>query len=504
MNKLSQMAAASLARQSDAPALEFEGHWYTWNEVVALADKLTTLVDATGADPRGPVVFIARSQAAAIAAFLSLIRTGRTIRMVYPFQSPAGIARDIANLQPSIVVSAARDLNDEVLTGIRAQGAAALIISEMDAVAVPGLERSTASIPDDLPAEPQIEILTSGTTGKPKPFAVKHDMLGTFFTGATTAGVFGKDDKPAEPLPALLYYPLGNISGLFSILPALLNGWKLIVQDRFTVKGWRDYIVRYQPPASGTPAAAVQMILDADVPKEDLASLQFFSTGAAPLDPRVQHAFEDRYGIPVLLSYGATEFGGPVCAMTPDLYTDFGKAKFGSVGKPFGGAQIRVVDPETRAVLAAGQEGLLQVISPKMGPEWIHTSDLGVLDEDGFLFLRGRSDGAIMRGGFKILPETIQEALLGHPAVSAASVVGVPDRRLGQVPGAAIQIKPGAQAPDFAELEAFLRQHVLATYIPVYWMVVDDLPKTVSLKVDRPAVIKLFTDTIAANQATTA
>ena len=500
MNKLSQLAAASLARQSDAPALEFEGRWYTWNEVVALADKLTALIDATGSDPHGPVVFIARSQAAAIAAFLALIRSGRTFRMVYPFQSPAGIARDIANLQPSIVVSAQRDLSDEVLVGVRQQGAAAIVISEMDAVAVPGFERATASLPDNLPAEPQIEILTSGTTGKPKPFAVKHEMLGTFFTGTTT-GVFGKDDKPAEPLPALLYYPLGNISGLFSILPALLNGWKLIVQDRFTVQGWRDYIVRYKPAASGTPAAAVQMILDADVSKEDIASLQFFSTGAAPLDPRVQQAFEDRYGIPVLLSYGATEFGGPVCAMTPDLYSDFGKAKFGSVGKPFGGAQIRVVDPETRAILGAGAEGLLQVISPKMGPDWIHTSDLGVLDEDGFLFLRGRSDGAIMRGGFKILPETIQEALLGHPAVSAASVVGVPDRRLGQVPGAAIQLKPGAVAPDFAELEALLRQQVLATYIPVYWLIVDDLPKTVSLKVDRPAVVKLFTETMAAGEA---
>ena len=323
-------------------------------------------------------------------------------------------------------------------------------------------------------------------------------MLGTFFAGSL-GGVFGRDEKPVEPLPALLYYPLGNISGLFSILPALLNGHKLIVQDRFTVQGWRDYIVRYRPAASGTPAAAVQMILDADVSKEDLASLQFFSTGAAPLDPRVQQAFEERYGIPVLLSYGATEFGGPVCAMSPDLYAEFGKAKFGSVGKPFGGAQIRIVDPETNAVLGAGEEGLLEVISPKMGPNWIHTSDMGVLDEDGFLFLRGRADGAIMRGGFKIVPETIQEALLGHPAISAASVVGVPDRRLGQVPGAAIQLKPGAEAPSFAELETFLRQLVLATYIPVYWMYVDELPKTVSLKVDRPAVIKLFTDTLPAN-----
>jgi long-chain acyl-CoA synthetase len=234
------------------------------------------------------------------------------------------------------------------------------------------------------------------------------------------------------------------------------------------------------------------MILDADVPKEDLASLVYFSTGAAPLDPRVQREFEARYGIPVLLSYGATEFGGPVCAMTPQLHQKHGAAKFGSVGQPFGGARIRVVDQETGAELPAGEEGLLEVISPKMGADWIHTSDLGVIDQDGFLFLRGRADGAIMRGGFKLLPETIQDALLGHPAVSAAAVVGVPDRRLGQVPAAAIQLKPGVPEPTELELEGHLRQHVLSTHIPVYWLIVAELPKTVSLKVDRPAVIRLF------------
>jgi long-chain acyl-CoA synthetase len=496
MNKLSLLAAASLAKNSDDPAIEFEGRWYSWNDVNALANKLGGLIDNCGGAPGGPIVFIARSQAASIAAFLALIRTGRTIRMVYPFQSSAGIMRDIRMMQPSIVVATQRELKDDVLAGIREQGAAAIVISEMDAQFVPGFETSTAALPADLPAEPQIEILTSGTTGKPKPFAVTHDMLGTYFTGSTAA-IFGKDEKPAEPLPALLYYPLGNISGLFSILPALLNRNKLIVHDRFTVQAWREYIVKYRPTASGTPAAAVQMILDADIAQEDLASLQFFSTGAAPLDPRVQKAFEERYGIPVLLSYGATEFGGPVCAMTPELYPTFGKTKFGSVGRPFGGAEIRVVDPEAGAVIGAGQEGLLEVISPKMGSEWIHTTDLGFIDADGFLFLRGRADGAIIRGGFKILPETIQQALLGHPAISAVAAVGIPDQRLGQVPAVAMEIKPGVRAPTIEEIESYLREQVLATHIPVQWLIVDELPKTVSMKVDRPALARLFTNDAA-------
>jgi long-chain acyl-CoA synthetase len=266
--------------------------------------------------------------------------------MIYPFRSPAGIVRDIVQLQPVIVIAAARELSDEVKAALRTQGAAAIVISETSASAVAGLEHSTAALPGDVSAEPRIEILASGTTGKPKPFAVRRQMLGQFFTGSSAA-IFGKYEQPAEPLPALLYYTLANISGLFSILPALLNGHKLIVLDCFTVQDWRDYIVRYRPTASGTPAAVVQMILDANLPAGDLASIRCFCTGAAPLDPRVQLALEGRYGIPVLLSYSATEFGDPVCAMTPELHEAFGEVKFGSVGKPFGRAQFRVVCAET-------------------------------------------------------------------------------------------------------------------------------------------------------------
>jgi len=495
MNKLSELAAATLARTIDGPAIEFEGHWYTWADVRHLADRVCALIDASGAQAAAPVVFISRSQAAGIAAFLGLLRTGRTIRMVYPFQSQAGIARDITLLEPAVVIAASREFGDEVKNTMREKGIAGIVIREMDADPLPEFEASTAALPANPPTEPQIEILTSGTTGKPKPFAVKHAMLADYFVGST-AKVFG-DKEPDAPIPSLLYYPLGNISGLYSTLPAMLNGHKLIVHDRFTVEGWRDYIVRYRPPASGTPAAAVQMILDADLPDEDMASIRFFSTGAAPLDPRVQRAFEERYKIPVLLSYGATEFGGPVTVMSPDLYTEFGQAKFGSVGKPFGGAQLRVVDAETGVELPAGQEGLIEVISPKMGPDWIHTSDMAVIDEDGFIFLKGRADGAIMRGGFKLLPETIERALLGHPAISAVSVVGLPDRRLGQVPAAAFQLAPGATRPSDAELEAHVRELVLATHVPVRWMDVRELPKTVSMKVDRPAVIRLFEQTQA-------
>lgn len=234
------------------------------------------------------------------------------------------------------------------------------------------------------------------------------------------------------------------------------------------------------------------MILEANIPKEDLSSVRYVIAGAAPLDPAVQRDFEQHYGIPILLSYGATEFGGPVARMTPELHVQYGAMKLGSVGRPMPGARIRVIDPDTGEELARGLEGIVEVVSPIMGPGWIRTSDIGMLDEDDFFWHRGRADGAILRGGFKVLPETIERALLLHPAVSATAVVGVTDKRLHQVPAAAIQLKPGVAAPTIEELERHMRDQVLATHIPVHWKFVETLPKNNSFKIDRQGLRQLF------------
>jgi acyl-coenzyme A synthetase/AMP-(fatty) acid ligase len=136
--------------------------------------------------------------------------------------------------------------------------------------------------------------------------------------------------------------------------------------------------------------------------------------------------------------------------------------------------------------------GLLQVVSPRIGPEWIKTSDLAVLDSDGFLFLKGRADGAIMRGGFKVLPESIEAALQSHPAIAESAVVGIADARLGQVPAAAIRLKPNTDEPSIAELEAHLRRLMLATHVPTRWLFCAEIPRNPSLKVDRMALRRLF------------
>ena len=493
MSTLEELSTRALSNDPSEPSIEYDGRWIGWGEMRQVADRVNNLIDASGADPKAPVALIPRNRPHTLAALIGLTARPRHISMIHVYQAPVGIARDIVRLKPAVVVAAAEDMSDEVRSVLAAHRIAGIALSGMDATAVPGREQSTAMC-DPPPPRAQIDLLTSGTTGPPKRFALTYEMIAKHMIGGNVLSASSAAEAARLP-PILLFYPFGNFSGLYATLPPILSGMRGVLVDRFTLEAWLDYVQRYRPEIGNVPTSALQTILEHNIPQADLACMRALMTGAAPLDPSVQRAFEECYGIPVLLAYGATEFGGPVALMTLDLYKEWGQKKFGSVGRPFAGAQLRVIDPETGAVLPPNTQGLLELISPRMGPDWIRTSDVVVLDEDGFLWHKGRADGTIVRGGFKLLPDNIERALKLHDAVSAAGVTGVPDKRLGQVPAAAIQLKPGAAKPTIAELEKHLRNHVEATHIPVTWRFVETLPYTAMVKVDRAALRRLFETT---------
>ncbi|MDD9941950.1 MAG: fatty acid--CoA ligase family protein [Myxococcales bacterium] len=488
---LSQLARQVFERDPSTAVLEYQGRWYTCGQMRELAQQLSLAIAESGASAHATVALAARNRPSAVAALLGLLALGRSVEMIYPFQSGAGVARDLASLKSAILLAAGPDLSHEVRAAARREGVALIALGDMDVRAEPGWQRARPERAPEVAHEPRIGVLTSGTTGPPKRFPISHGLVASYVTRGNLLYALHGAQTATMP-PVLLSFPLGNITGIYSTVPTLIAGLRVVLLDRFTLDGWRDHVRRYRPAHTGMLPSGVQMLLDADVPADELDCIKSLGTGAAPLDPAVQRAFEGRYGIPILLSYGATEFGGRVTAMTAELHASWGQQKVGSVGRAVQGAQLRVVDPQTRAVLGPGEEGLLEVVSPHMGPEWIRTTDVGVIDHDGFVFLSGRADGAITRGGFKILPETIERALLLHPVVSAAAVVGVADRRLGQTPVAAIELRPGVSAPATAELEAHLRQHLLATHIPTRLRFVDALPRTPSMKVDRRGVRALF------------
>lgn len=491
---LDQLVREALAAgDGGETVIDYEGRSFSRQWLRQTASAVSDALAGIATQPTG-LGFVARNRPAAIAALLGMIAANRTISMIYAYQSPEALAETVAKLGLQALVIWRRDLSEPVRAVAAREGIAVIAVDEDEGVglALPGRPASGPEAPRDPPC---IRLLTSGTTGRPK-----HHPLGfEAIAGFARDGAAGVAPQAAG-MPTLIFYPLGNISGVMVVLPALLAGRSIVLLDRFDVGRWRDFVVRWQLARANIPPAGFGMILDAGVPPEDLASVRIASTGSAALDPAIQTAFEQRYGVKVLTAYGATEFAGTAAAWTEVLYDEWIDRKRGSVGQACAGVAIRAVDPASGEVLAPGEQGVMEVRIDRLGPSWIRTTDLGIVDADGFVFLHGRADGAIMRGGFKILPEAIESALISHPDVAAAAVVGVADARLGAVPAGLVQPVAGRGSPDPESLRAFLRERLPSTHLPARLWIVERIPRTPSLKIDRATTAAEIRDRMASEQ----
>ena len=210
--------------------------------------------------------------------------------------------------------------------------------------------------------------------------------------------------------------PMVHLGGLFRIVQAVGDGRRFVLLERFQVEPWIDAVRRHRPATVSLVPAALRMVHDADLDPADFASVRSVVSGTAPLDPALAEAFTERYGVPVLTSYAATEFGGGVAGWNLADHERYAAEKRGSVGRAHAGCALRVVDEETGAELPFGAVGLLEVRTAQVDPDrWIRTTDLARMDADGFLWIEGRADQAILRGGFKVHPETVRRALMAHP-----------------------------------------------------------------------------------------
>jgi len=481
--------AAGLASYGDQPCIEFEGRWYTGHDITTYGNAIASVLREADVPDEAPVGLVVRNRLPHAAAIIGFLAAGRPVSMIYSFQSPEAIGRDVEKLNLSAIVADREDWTDEVISAAKRSGSAgvAIALTEPIVAAVEGLEHRDGGR-QHAEVEPGValQILTSGTTGPPKRQDIKTSVLERTVFSVTS----GEKAAPGAP-PEFAYWQFGGI-GVCQLVAGVHNARRIVMLERFTVDGFVNAIKTHRIKRSGVQPAVVRMLLDADVPKDDLASLEFLISASGPLDPETRDEFEKHFDIPIRLAYGATEFAGSLCAWTPADIENFGDSKRNSVGRPLPDTQVRVVDPDTGAELPTGEQGLLEARVAPISPDWIRTTDIASMDTDGFVTLHGRADGAINRGGFKILPETVRRVLISHPAVRDACVVGVPDTRLGQVPFAAIEATPGMPAPSSDELKALVRQSLPVYNVPVDFAVVDELPRNPALKVSLPAVAALY------------
>ncbi|MDB5430164.1 MAG: long-chain fatty acid--CoA ligase [Caulobacter sp.] len=506
MPSVRDLIAGVLAVDPSAPAVEAKGQWRTWGDIYSRMAALTVLYEQLGLGDGSRVALFMRNRFEPYAALFSIVATDRCLVTVNPFYPEATLVADITALKPPVVVAEAQDWDRpgirEAVANIGAAGILltgddkepARLIAGLESIVGPDLRRTA---PDII-----IEMLTSGTTGKPKRVPLTRGAFQYSFDSALSYEK-GREANDAPRLRAgvgILHAPLSHIGGLWGAINTVASGRANCLIERFNVAEWRDAVVRHRPKVAGAPPAALRMIFDAKVPKEDLASLAGLISGTAPVDPNLVQAFWDTYGIPIMSTYGATEFAGAVAGWSIGDFKAHWERKRGAAGRIQRGVQARIVNADTGEDLPFGQEGVLELKSGQLQDptNWLRTTDRAVLDDEGFIWIRGRADNAIIRGGFKVHPDDVVKAIEAHPAVREAAVVGIKDLRLGEVPAAAIILKAGAEQPSEAELTAFLKERLLPYQVPTRWKFVDDVPRTTSLKPALPALRELLSEAEAA------
>jgi long-chain acyl-CoA synthetase len=474
--------------------LECDGRWASWGSVRSLTERIDRELTAAGCQTGGRVAVVLSNRMESVAALIAIFRGGRTLVTISPLQPPDRLSADLAASAVSFILAPSALWSNEVFNGAVADlGATGWGLDEGElAMRVRGTKEAVSGDP-----AVAIEMLTSGTTGAPKRIPLTRAQL-----EASLAAALRHNDRPEKrtkpPLTGtvgLVTLPIVHIGGMWSLLQSLVAARPIAMLDRFTVPGWHALVKQYRPAVAGLPPAAMRSVLDSDIPHEDLASIRAINAGTSHVDPELVDALYQRYQIPVLVVYGATEFSGAVAGWTVKDFHARWTDKRGSVGRAFPGVRLQVVG-EDGAALGPGVTGRLQVATPQAGSSgesWLTTSDLAHIDAEGFLYIDGRADDVIIRGGFKVAPETVVRALRAHPAVADAAVAPIPDRRLGHVPVAAVELRSGA----VVDAEA-LREHCRATLtpyeVPARVFVVDELPRGAALKVDRRRLIPMLED----------
>jgi len=477
--RLDQQIRDTLLDQPDMTAMDYQGRYFTRGEIAALCERLERLLSDAGVGKNASIGVIVRNRPLHAAIMLGLFIAGRPLTTIYAFQAAEAMAADVLASRFAVVVGDVQDWGSDLLDACAAVGAIglALDLNDPDGISIlPDLSRLGEGPHRIIEGETGVEVLSSGTTGAPKRILFPFRML-----------IRAIDSVKASPIgtslePDIITWPFGGM-GICWLVADVVMGRHMTIMDKFNVPEWREAVLRHRPKTANGPPAMLRMILDAKVPREDLSSIDYFYGGSAALAPDLAEEFEKTYDITILWAYGATEFCGTIISWTAGLLDDFAVSKRGSMGRALPGVTIRVTDPDSGNTLDPGQVGYLEAIVPIIRPDWIKTTDLVRIDEDGFVFHCGRGDGAITRGGFKILPEKIVESLVTHPAVLDAAVIGVDDRRLGQVPVAGVELRSNRVAPSETELMEHVRRQLPAHSIPARILILDKLPRTTSLKV---------------------
>jgi long-chain acyl-CoA synthetase len=498
-HNLARLAEESYRRRGDYPALLFEGRWHDSGELFDGARRMAGGLIELGIRPGERVVVTMANCPEVGITYNAVWRSGAVVTPAMFLLPVEDLRHVIADSEASAVVTTP-EFVDKVLEAVDGLDSVRSVVcaggSSESAGGVAPISALAASDPASIVARADDELAallyTGGTTGRSKGVMLSHANL--HFTGraAHNAGHIPGINR------ALGTLPLSHAYGILVTLAGMHNPEQTVavLLRWFDPQAFLSLIPEHKLQLSAVVPSMLQMLLSQPLEDYDLSSLTYVSSGGAPLAPEVEAEFCRRVpSVTIRQGYGLTETGALISTNL------VGTEKSGSVGQPVPGCTVRIVDDEGRE-LPPGQPGEVVCTSPGvMSGYWrspdatasalsdgqLHTGDIGYLDADGYLYIVDRKKDLIIRGGFNVYPRDVEDALVQHPAVSLAAVVGRPDERHGEEVVAFVSLHPGATV-SAEELVAWAREHIGGYKYPRELKIVDEIPLTPVGKVDRKAL----------------
>lgn len=482
----------------DRIALVCEGKRWSYGELDQAARGACELIRASGVSH---VALLDESSEAAVTALFGAALAGVPYCPLNYRLADADLAGLLDRIAPALIVG-------DVERVQRLSGQAGHTIYPRSEFTLATLEACSTQAADYDPGEGvAIQLFTSGTTAAPKAAILRHSNLVSYILG--TVEFASADEADA----ALVSVPPYHIAGIAALASSIYAQRRIVLLPSFAPEDWLKLVDGEKVSnAFVVPTMLGRIIhaLDKGV-RADVSSLRSIAYGGGkmPLE-LIHHALDLFPQTGFTNAYGLTETSSTVALLGPEehrrahLSVDpVERARLASVGKPLPTIELEIRDEEGR-VLPAGQTGEIFVRGEQVSGEyreksaldadgWFPTRDAGYLDEQGYLFLSGRADDVIVRGGENISPGEIEDLLLTHPAIADCAAVAVPSLEWGEAVGIAVVVRGGFVQPEEEELKKLIRERLRSSRVPESVLFTNSLPYNEMGKLLRRQIKALFT-----------